>query len=115
MTQVTIDIDDGAIPEGWEPERFGIPKERETIVSSMNGKVVTYVTQPQEIFLHPEMIIRKKYDPGIDFIPKGWWVWNWHQSWTASKVLGEYTNAIVGLQNSVGFIAPEDGKPQQIK
>ena len=59
MTQVTIEIEDGAIPDGWEPERFGIPKEIETIVSSRNGKIVTYVTQPQEIFLHPEMIIRK--------------------------------------------------------
>ena len=114
MNEATIPIEDGAIPEGWEPERFGIPKAAEVVVCyDYTGKTIAYVMRENGMI--PAMIIRKKYDPGIDCIPKGWWVWNWHQSWIASKVVGDYTNAIVGLQNSVGFIAPEDGKPRQIK
>ena len=120
MTQVTIEIEDGAMPEGWEPERFGIPKERETIVSAVNGKVVKYATQPQETFLHPRMIIRKKYDPGITCIPKGWWVWQQadsKKSWVATPSEGGYGDqvSIYGLQNLIGFIPPEDGQPRQIK
>ena len=114
ITQATIEINNGAIPDGWEPQRFGIPKAAEVVVCyDSTGKTIAYVMREDGTI--PAMIIRKKYDPGIDCIPKGWWVWNWHQSWIASKVVGDYTNAIVGLQNSVGFIAPEDGKPRQIK
>ena len=117
MTQVTIEIDDGAIPDGWDPERFGFPNELETIVSSMDGKVVTYIAQSQEIFLQPRMIIRKKYDPGIDCIPKGWWVWRHQGNWIASQVPNEDKGPnnfwLTGLQHSIGFVAPAD-EPRQI-
>lgn len=114
MTQVNIEIDDGAIPDGWKPERFGIPKAEEVVVCyDSTGKTIAYVMRKDGMI--PAMIIRKKYHPGIDWIPKGWWVWNWHQSWIASKAVGDYTSAIVGLQHSVGFIPPKDGKPRQIK
>ena len=113
MTQVTIEIDGGAIPDGWEPQRFGFPKELETIVSSMNGKIVIYVAQPQEIFLQPRMIIRKKYDPGIR-LPSGWWVWRTDDNWIASKGVDTWGDAVCGLQFLPGFIPPEDGQPRQI-
>ena len=113
--QGTGEIEDGAMPEGWEPERFGFPKDLETIVSSVNGTVVKYRVQPQEKFDVPRMIIRKKYDPGIDCIPKGWWVWFFNTCWVASTSVGICVEAVRGLEFLAGFIPPEDGQPRQIK
>lgn len=115
MTQETIKIEDGAMPDGWEPERFGFPKEGETIVSVMGQKTIVHQVLPGEIYCYPQMIIRKKYDPGIDCIPKGWWVWKGRANWLASSELGDYNSYVAGLQFLPSFVPPEDGQPRQIK
>ena len=108
------------IPEGWEPERFGVPNEGEMIIALTGWWGQPVRVQPQEKFSGPRMIIRKKYDPGITWIPKGWWVWQQldsKKSWVATPSEGGYGDhvSIYGLQNLIGFIPPEDGKPRQIK
>ena len=113
--QVTIEIDDGAIPEGWEPERIRIPKNGDTIARYDNQGAVYAYTLPQNDWVIPQVIIRKKYDPGITCIPKGWWVWNGPDSWLASSEMGDYNGSVVGLQLFPSFIPPKDGKPRQIK
>lgn len=120
MTQATIEIEDGAMPEGWEPERFGFPKGGEMIPIKIGCEMAAVRVQPQEKFDMPRMIIRKKYDPGIDCIPKGWWVWQQgdaKKSWVATPSEGGYGDqvSIYGLQNLIGFTPPEDGQPRQIK
>ena len=114
MTQVTIEIEDGAMPKGWEPERIGFPKKGETIVSAMGQKIIGHQVLLGEIYSYPELILRKKYDPGITCIPKGWWVWNDGGEWIASKEVGNWENAVCGLQSLLEFTSTPDGKPQQI-
>lgn len=116
--EVTIPIEDGAIPDGWEPERFGFPNEGEMIIALTawgGGQPVR--VQPQENFSGPRMIVRKKYDPGIDCIPKGWWVWSHQGNWIASQTPNEDKGPnnfwLTGLQHSVGFVAPAD-EPRKI-
>ena len=120
MTQVTIEIEDGAMPEGWEPERIRIPKTGDTIARYDSQGVTRAYTLPQNDWVIPQIIIRKKHHPGIDCIPKGWWVWQQgdsKKSWVATPSEGGYGDqvSIYGLQNLIGFIPPEDGKPRQIK
>ena len=120
MTQVTIEIEDGAIPKGWEPERVGIPKPGETIAKHDSQGNAVAITLPVHNWTIPAIIIRKKYDPGITCIPNGWWVWQQgdsKKSWVATPSEGGYGDhvSIYGLQNLIGFIPPEDGKPRQIK
>ena len=115
MNEATIPIEDGAIPEGWEPERFGIPKSGETIAKNDSQGDAVALTLPVNNWTIPAMIIRKKYHPGIDCIPMGWWVWNGLGSWLASSELGEYNRSVAGLQLFPDFVPPEDGKPRQIK
>ena len=121
MTQITIEIEDGAMPEGWEPERIGFPKEGEVAIRQLEwaGGMIDRVKR-NETFRIPQIILRKKYDPGITWIPKGWWVWQQgdsKKSWVATPSEGGYGDhvSIYGLQNLIGFIPPEDGKPRQIK
>lgn len=112
--EITIEIDDGAIPDGWEPERFGIPKAKEVVVGyDSTGETIAYVMREDGTI--PAMIIRKKYDPGITCIPKGWWVWFFDTCWVASTSVGICDEAVRGLEFLAGFIPPEDGKPRQIK
>lgn len=113
--EITILIDDDAIPKGWEPEKIGTPKIGDTIarydhLGNASAKMVDsnwYMT---------EMIIRKKYDPGITGIPKGWWVWDDVDAWVASPTVQEYdlTTCVYGLNWIDGFIPPPDGQPRQI-
>lgn len=115
MTQVTIEINDGAIPDGWEPERFGIPKAKEVVVGyDSTGKTIAYVMREDGTI--PAMIIRKNYDPGITCIPKGWWVWVWDSDgcWVASTGVGICYESVRGLQFFPDFVPPEDGQPRQI-
>ena len=114
MTQVTIEIEDGAMPEGWEPERFGFPKGGETIPVKIECEMAAVQVQPQENAYMPRMIIRRKYHPGINCIPKGWWVWVSDGYWVASTGVNIRGGCVYGLQFLEGFIPPEDGQPRQI-
>ena len=115
MTEVLIEVDDGAMPEGWEPERFGFPEEGETIISAIGQKTITHQVLPSEIYCSPRMILRKKYDPGITCIPKGWWVWFLDTCWVASTGVGICDKTVRGLEFLPDFIPPEDGQPRKIK
>ena len=115
MTQVTIEIEDGAMPDGWEPDRIRIPKTGDTIARYDSQGVVCAYTLPQNNWVIPQIIIRKKYDPGITCIPKGWWVWFFNTCWVASASVGICVEAVRGLEFLSGFIPPEDGQPRQIK
>ena len=115
MTQVTIEIEDGAMPDGWEVERFGFPKVGELIPINTGGEMAAVRVQPQEKFCMPRIIIRKKYNPGIDCIPKGWWVWFFDTCWVASASVGICDESVRGLEFLAGFTPPEDGQPRQIK
>jgi len=113
MNEVTIPIEDGTIPDGWEPERIGLAKLGETIVRyNSDGIALPNAMKYDSDIL--AIIIRKKYDPGIDCIPKGWWVWNDGDEWIASKEVGNWENAVCGLQSLLEFTSTPDGKPRQI-
>lgn len=112
MKQVTIPIEDDAIPNGWELYRIGSPKGGESVVCyGADGKPTAGT--PDVNSYYPELIIRKKYDPGIR-LPSGWWVWRADDNYIASKGVEIWIAAVCGLQFLPGFIPPEDGKPRQI-
>ena len=118
--EIMVPVNPKCIPDGCEPLRFGIPEEGEFIVQlTQFGGVILVRVQPKEVFSTPRLIVRKKYDPGIDCIPKGWWVWQQldaNKSWVATPSDGGYGDyvAIYGLQNLLGFVPPPDGKPRKI-
>ena len=114
MDEMMVQVDPKCIPDGWEPLRFGIPKEGEFIIPSTHcGGGVPVPVQPKERFSAPNLIVRKKYNSGIR-LPSGWSIWNYHQNWVASIKVGDYTNAITGLQHFPDFVPPPDGQPRQI-
>lgn len=115
MTEITVQVEFGAIPDGWELDRIGLAKVGETIVwYDQNGKSLLHTLKNND-WLTRAMIIRKKYDPGIK-IKIGWWVWcNSHGDWIASPSKDSGTGGVYCLQFLPGFIPPEDGQPRQIK
>jgi len=112
MTQVLLEVDDGACPDGWEPERFGLGQAGETVACHhSSGKALPETLSRDSFF--PELIIRKKYHSGIR-LPSGWWVWRTGDNWIASKGVETWGDAVCGLQFLPGFIPPEDGNPRKI-
>ena len=111
--EIMIPVDSECIPDGWEPVRYGFAKPNETVVSDWsNGNVFAKTLNRHSS--HHELIIRKKYDPGIP-LPKGYWVWHMGDAWIASQIVNDLSgNYIWGLEHIPGFIAPPDGQPRQI-
>ena len=115
--ELMIPVDSECIPDGWEPVRYGFAKANETVVSDWsNGNV--FAKKLNRNSSHHELVIRKKYDPGIP-LPKGWWLWRCFEdstAWVASPIVGHLPgDCIWGIEHIPGFIPPSDGKPRQIK
>lgn len=113
MTEITVQVEFGAIPDGWELDRIGLAKVGETIVwYDQNGKSLLHTLKNND-WLTRAMIIRKIYDPGIR-LRSGWLVWKDRGRWLATKEIGNYDDAVCGLEFLPGFIPPPDGQPRQI-
>jgi hypothetical protein len=118
MSEIMIPVDPKCIPDGYEAVGLRIARAGEDIARSHSGR------NPWPAFLmsdseFPELVIRKKYNPGIGCIPEGWWVWQQldaKKSWVATPSEGGDGDdvAIYGLQNLLGFNPPPDGQPRQI-
>jgi hypothetical protein len=114
MSEIMIPVDPKCIPDGWEPLRFGIPKEGEFIIPLTQwGGGDPVRVQPKEVFSTPRLIVRKKYDPGIR-IKQGWSVWNNDGDWVASPKCRVLAEGVYGIQQLPGFVPPPDGQPRQI-
>ena len=119
MSEMMVPVDPKCVPDGWNPSRYGYGEIGETVAQhdtsgqALAVKITRYSTK------FPRIIIRKNYDPGIDCIPTGWWVWQQldaKKSWVATPSKGGCGDdvAIYGLQNLLGFNPTPDGQPRQV-
>ena len=107
-----VPVDPICIPDGYEAVGLRIAKAGEEIAKRhSNGNSWPAKLRSDSDF--PELVIRKKYNPGIR-INRGWWVWTDGEDWGASKKPGEWEDAICGLQHLPEFIPTPDCQPQQV-